>query len=40
MDSLPELTARQRQVFEFIESKIQEWGYPPTIREIGEHLGI
>ena len=29
MDSLPELTARQRQVFEFIESKIQEWGYPP-----------
>ena len=40
MDSLPELTARQRQVFDFIESKIQEWGYPPTIREIGEHLGI
>jgi repressor LexA len=40
MDSLPELTARQRQVFEFIENKIQEWGYPPTIREIGEHLGI
>ena len=40
MDSLPELTARQRQVFEFIETKIQEWGYPPTIREIGEHLGI
>ena len=40
MESLPELTARQRQVFEFIESKIQEWGYPPTIREIGEHLGI
>lgn len=40
MDSLPELTARQRQVFEFIETKIQEWGYPPTIREIGAHLGI
>ena len=40
MDSLPELTDRQRQGFEFIECKIQEWGYPPTIREIGEHLGI
>ena len=40
MENLPELTARQRQVFDFIESKIQEWGYPPTIREIGEHLGI
>ena len=40
MTELPELTQRQRQVFEFIEEKIEEWGYPPTIREIGEHLGI
>ena len=40
MIELPELTQRQRQVFDFIEEKIQEWGYPPTIREIGEHLGI
>ena len=40
MTELPELTQRQRQVFEFIEDKIEEWGYPPTIREIGEHLGI
>jgi repressor LexA len=40
MNNLPELTPRQREVFEFIEDKIEEWGYPPTIREIGEHLGI
>jgi len=40
MNDLPQLTQRQKQVFEFIEEKIQEWGYPPTIREIGEHLGI
>lgn len=36
----PELTGRQRQVLEFIQDRIDEWGYPPTIREIGEHLGI
>ena len=39
-EALPELTDRQRQVYEFIEARIEEWGYPPTIREIGEHLGI
>lgn len=35
-----ELTERQQEVLEFIEDRIREWGYPPTIREIGEHLGI
>lgn len=37
---LPGLTERQRLVYEFIEDRIRTWGYPPTIREIGEHLGI
>jgi repressor LexA len=36
----PELTDRQREVFDFIQDRIKAWGYPPTIREIGEHLGI
>ncbi|MBC7794165.1 MAG: transcriptional repressor LexA [Clostridia bacterium] len=36
----PELTERQREVFDFIQDRIKAWGYPPTIREIGEHLGI
>ncbi|MEE2962068.1 MAG: transcriptional repressor LexA [Myxococcota bacterium] len=40
MGQLPELTPRQQEVFRFIQEKIQEWGYPPTIREIGKHLGI
>jgi repressor LexA len=40
MQSRPELTERQAQVLAFIEERICEWGYPPTIREIGEHLGI
>ncbi len=36
----PELTDRQRQVFEFVESLIVERGHSPTIREIGERFGI
>jgi repressor LexA len=37
---LPALTERQKQVFSFIQDRIAAWGYPPTIREIGEHMGI
>ena len=37
---LPQLTDRQEQVLDFIKSYIQEWGYPPTLREIGAGLGI
>jgi repressor LexA len=40
MPKLPDLTDRQRKVFEFIQEHIRAWGYPPTIREIGEHLSI
>ncbi len=38
--SVPNLTSRQQQVLDFIRDRIATWGYPPTIREIGEHLGI
>jgi repressor LexA len=34
------LTDRQRDILEFITSSITERGYPPTLREIGEHFGI
>jgi repressor LexA len=34
------LTARQRAVLEYISSSIDTRGYPPTLREIGNHLGI
>lgn len=34
------LTDRQRQVLAFISQSIQERGYPPTLREIGERMGI
>ena len=38
--SLDQLTKRQREVFEFIRSKISGRGYGPTVREIGEHFSI
>ena len=34
------LTARQQQVLDVIQDKIDTAGYPPTIREIGAELGI
>ncbi len=36
----PGLTHRQLEVLRFIASEIEERGYPPTIREIGEALDI
>ena len=35
-----ELTARQREIYEFIRSEILRKGCPPTYREIGEQFGI
>jgi len=34
------LTQRQREILEFISSSIAERGFPPTLREIGEHFHI
>src|SRR6185503_3766930 len=34
------LTERQREILTFISSSIAERGYPPTLREIGEHFQI
>ena len=39
-DHNPELTPRQRQVLEFIDSQVRERGYPPSVREIGEAVGL
>ncbi len=35
-----ELTERQKKVLGYIDSHIKQHGFPPTIREIGLHLGI
>lgn len=34
------LTDRQEQVLQYIRQSINERGYPPTLREIGAHMGI
>jgi repressor LexA len=34
------LTDRQQEILGFISQSIEERGYPPTLREIGEHFGI
>jgi repressor LexA len=37
---MTELTERQRQVLEFIDGEVRERGYPPSVREIGEAVGL
>jgi repressor LexA len=36
----PVLTERQRQIFDFLTSYVEQHGYPPTVREIGEAVGL
>ncbi len=35
-----DLTARQRQILELILETVNERGYPPSVREIGESVGL
>ena len=35
-----QLTSRQREILDFISASIVERGFPPTLREIGEHFQI
>lgn len=35
-----DLTARQRRIVEYIRETVSERGYPPTVREIGEAVGL
>jgi len=39
-DLSPDLTPRQRQVLLFIDAQVRERGYPPSVREIGEAVGL
>src|SRR5437588_12132706 len=34
------LTDRQRGILDFIEAQMRERGYPPSVREIGEAVGL
>ncbi|WP_129125894.1 transcriptional repressor LexA [Geomonas oryzae] len=37
---MEELTSRQKEVLEIVSRHIEEYGYPPTLREIGAKLGV
>jgi len=37
---MKDLTKKQRKVLEFLTSYTKRSGYPPTVREIGEHFGF
>lgn len=34
------LTQRQQQIFDFIKDEVKKKGYPPSVREIGEGIGL
>jgi repressor LexA len=34
------LTERQTEIYEFVVEYVDEHGYPPTVREIGERVGL
>lgn len=40
MAANPPLTARQRQILDCIETTMRERGFPPSVREIGESVGL
>src|ERR1700720_755407 len=35
-----ELTGKRREILDFIAAQIRERGYPPSVREIGEAVGL
>jgi repressor LexA len=37
---MEQLTARQQEVLDFVAGYINEYGYPPSLREIGKRLGV
>jgi repressor LexA len=40
MAQAEQLTPRQRRILDFISGTVREQGYPPTVREIGEAVGL
>ena len=34
------LTTQQQRIYDFIRTSIQQVGYPPTLREIGQEIGV
>src|SRR6186997_2828393 len=40
MQTTAELTGRQREIWSFLVDYVERHGYPPTVREIGEAVGL
>ncbi|MGH3010040.1 MAG: transcriptional repressor LexA [Gaiellaceae bacterium] len=40
MQTSTELTSRQREIWSFVLDYVDRHGYPPTVREIGEAVGL
>src|SRR5207244_9954769 len=38
--SIKKLSERQKNILKYIEAYVDERGYPPSIREIGDRVGI
>ena len=36
----PKISDRQRQILDFIEQQMRDRGYPPSVREIGDAVGL
>ena len=39
-DTNTPLTARQQEIWQFLVAYVDDHGYPPTVREIGEEVGL
>lgn len=40
MPAVDDLSPRQRQILEFIRSEVMKKGYPPSVREVGQAVGL
>ena len=40
LDQTQGLTERQREIWNFVVDYVDRWGYPPTVREIGDAVGL
>jgi repressor LexA len=40
LDHTQGLTERQREIWNFVVDYVDRWGYPPTVREIGDAVGL
>jgi repressor LexA len=40
MTEPPQLTGKRRQILEYIDESVRDRGFPPSVREIGEAVGL